>query len=383
MNDSGYLEQKRIQLLLLDEDFKQLTALLAFTSLQWIERYYQEGQFELVILRDNVLDSSGNLIAAGIGTVFDKLSQHVLNTTYVYRNDKKTTGIVDWRQSEIRGNRIVVRGRFLESKLQDRSIVQTQTYSGTAETVCRQIVNNNAINPADPARKIQNLILGPVNSVGTNISMQRTLRTVYDVVNEILMPQELSFRVVYDIVSQKMAFEVYQGKDRTQGQSVNTPCVFSTGLKNVINEIYTESKDNKNFAHVAGAGEGDDRVFVEVDMTNGSPRRELSVDARDIQPTDTILVTSQAYKDLLINRGREKLAEWNITDSVECEIDTNNAMFFELGDKCTYVSTKYGVLAEGRITEIWESFENNNHKKNIILGKNTLTIVQKIKRGVV
>ena len=60
---------------------------------------------------------------------------------------------------------------------------------------------------------------------------------------------------------------------------------------------------------VQGAGEGDERATVWVGDVNatGSDRREMYVDARDVQPEDGETSTSQSYLEKLADRGGEKL----------------------------------------------------------------------------
>ena len=59
--------------------------------------------------------------------------------------------------------------------------------------------------------------------------------------------------------------------------------------------------DYANIALVQGAGEGDERATVWVGDVNatGSDRREMYVDARDVQPEDGETSTSQSYLEKL------------------------------------------------------------------------------------
>ena len=105
-----------------------------------------------------------------------------------------------------------------------------------------------------------------------------------------------------------MTFVVFQGTDRSVQQSERPVVIFSDEFGNLAAPKYTKtSVDYKNKAYVAGQGEGDDRVVVIVDLTDGEEARELYVDAKDIQQEEG--VTAEEYEALLRQRGLEKLAE--------------------------------------------------------------------------
>ncbi len=76
---------------------------------------------------------------------------------------------------------------------------------------------------------------------------------------------------------------------------------------NLLNAGWSFSDtDYANVALVQGAGEGDERATVWGDVNaTGSDRREMYVDARDVQPEDGETSTSQSYLEKLADRGGE------------------------------------------------------------------------------
>ena len=109
-------------------------------------------------------------------------------------------------------------------------------------------------------------------------------------------------------------------------------------------------------AVVAGQGEAADREIVEVGTAAGWDRREVFVDARDLDATDA-----------LIARGGEKLAEVGETTTLEVEyIPTPTYRYgidFDLGD---IVSAEYPGIAtmEARIVTVTEQYPSGR----IVLG---------------
>ena len=110
---------------------------------------------------------------------------------------------------------------------------------------------------------------------------------------------------------------------------------------------------------MAGAGEGDARTVVIVDLSAGEEVRELYVDAKDIQLEDG--VTDEEYKALLYQRGLEKLAECPRVESFEGDgEDVENFAYmvdWDLGDIVTVQYTHLGITMHERVTEIEEVYE--------------------------
>ena len=123
----------------------------------------------------------------------------------------------------------------------------------------------------------------------------------------------------------------------------------------------------------------------------GGDRKELYVDARDLQSNGTdenghpIELTPNQYKQVLWNRGNDKLSECITTETFEAKIrvigDVQyqfNKDFFK-GDKVTIRDNQLGVMISARITEVEEDF---GEEYNLVLtfGYSYPTILQKIKR---
>ena len=113
------------------------------------------------------------------------------------------------------------------------------------------------------------------------------------------------------------------------------------------------------------------------------------MDARDIQMEDGngSAIPQEVYQALLIQRGREKLAEYRKVETVNSSIDSNaNLRYkqdFDLGDYCTYINTEINVATDKRITEIMETYEGGATELTITFGTDEIsTVRQLIKREV-
>lgn len=363
-----------MNLIILDKNFDTLGVVSVFNTLIWDRRYYASGLFELHTPAE-----------------FFEL----MNTgRYLYRNDREELGVI--REVNLardaKGARTAYcKGYFSEELLNDRVIHPQVSLSGTPESIGRKLVDRCVINPSNADRKIPQIILGPVNGVGSSVTVTATGDKLGDKLYEVEKTQELSHRLCYDYLNNTLSFEVWKGKDRTDTQTVNSWAIFSDSFYNVKNAIYARDESEcKNFAYVAGEGEGSARTIVEVDLRSSpdEERRELYVDARDLQSTYTDdggeehTYTAAQYQALLWQRGLEKLAEYEKVETVNSDVDpAANLTYmvdFDLGDLCTYRYADVGIEATKRITEIQEVYEGSKQTLSVVFGNDQMTSITKI-----
>ncbi len=362
-----------MRLLVLDENFEILGDASMFQTLIWTRRYKSLGMYELHVTKDKFpLINSGK---------------------YLYRNDADELGIIEEPHYSIddKGTReIYCKGYFAEKILEDRVLNRTFRMSGNLEDSFRSMVTEYAIFPAESERKIVNLRLGDLSGLSQTVDCQRTGSSVSEALYDVGNSYDVSHRIRYVFQSDELLFEVWKGKDRRDSQTENSWAVFSDSFCNIRNTAYNRnSTEYKNFAYIAGAGEGTDRVIVTVDLrVEGEELRELYVDARDLAQDDGEgnVTPMEKYQEQLKQRGREKLAEHRLVETVSGGVDPNaNLMYrrdFDLGDLCTYVNTEIGVVTEKRITEITETYEGGRQTLDIVFGDDEVsTIKQLIRKG--
>ncbi|MCD8286787.1 MAG: siphovirus ReqiPepy6 Gp37-like family protein [Clostridia bacterium] len=362
-----------MQLIVLDDDFNIIGPVPLFTTLIWTRRYSKLGAFELYTTKDYF---------------------PVLNAgKYLYRNDADELGVIAevCYQQDDNGNRsIYAKGNFAESLLYDRVIEGTAMLSGNLEAVMRQLVTNYAISPSNSDRIIKHLRLGDLNGLAATIDSQVTGENLSDELYSLANVEEYSYRIRYDYLTNDLVFEVWQGKDRRDSQQENSWAIFSNSFYNIKNAIYNRDESSyRNVAYVAGEDTDNGRTVVEVDMRTSSDeeRKELYVDARDQQSDsgDGEVLSDAEYKELLIARGKSKLAEYQKVETVDSSIDSEANLEYkkdyDLGDYCNYINTEIGIEMEQRITEIQETYEGSKTSLSITLGYDGVsTVSQLIKR---
>lgn len=128
------------------------------------------------------------------------------------------------------------------------------------------------------------LALGTEYGFDTTFEKQTSGGTVFDYCKTIGQACDLGFRIVLDGKGskKKLLFECFR-------PTFDPNRRYSPRWGNLLNAGWSfADTDYANIALVQGAGEGDERATVWVGDVNatGSDRREMYVDARDVQPED-------------------------------------------------------------------------------------------------
>lgn len=339
-----------MNLYVLNQSFQIIGYIDVFESLEWISRYYDTGEFILV-------------------TVYDERAQEILKKrNYVVREDDGQICIIEKITISTNieeGNKITVQGKSIENILA-RRIIYNQTSSNsqeTAESFIRRLITENAINPTDPKRKLPGLKLGSLQGFNDPISIQKTGDNLLTAIKEICQNYNYGFKITMDD-NGDLVFDLYKGIDRSYQQSENPYVIFSNDFENLINAEYEYDESTYcNMALIGGEGEGTARKYNTVgNDKEGYERYELFVDAKDISTNNGEIGTAE-YNQLLIERGKEKLAESSYTEVLTGETDvTRQYQYkkdFDLGD---IVHVENGYQSDPRILEIAESQNEEGYK---------------------
>ena len=308
------------------------------TSFLWTRRMFEPGEFQifLPVTRDNI-----DLIR--LGRV----------VTYRGANEAGVIEYIRVTETHVK-NEIQVKGRFLESYMDRRLIRPTRTYRGTAEVVMRQMLTD--------AEAIPLVRLGDLNGFTDTIEFQATYKNLLAYETKLANAMNYGFRFKPDFTKKTITFEVFQGVDRTIHQNDRNRVIFSDKYKNIETAQYTESDQLlKTVGYVGGEGEGSARVYVTVGDTSltGLERREVFIDARDVRKEDG--VSDAQYRNLLVERGKEKMLENAEAMFFECStLATGQFVYmrdYNLGDLVTVEKSSWGIAKDMRITELMEVYE--------------------------
>lgn len=327
-----------------------------FTSLIFVRKWESFGKFEITVSK------------------YDK-NLFIKENIIMINNDPYRTGVIE--EINATKDKVKLIGFTLGFWLTNRVTVPPlntdyDTYYDTAENIMKQLVIKNAINPQDFNRKIENLISGPYQARGELLRFQSRYKNLADELESISNLSGLGWDIYLDYTNKKFVFEVFEATNRTAQQALVPPVIFSIEYDNIKSREYiTSTTEFKNMAYIAGQGEGADRQIEYINNNlKGLDRRELFIDARDIEENES-----------LVDRGLMKLSEFKTIDNLECEVVANGYREeWELGDKVTVIDREFGYLENSTVLEVTETYEDGEIVIEPILGNRQAVFTNKLKQ---
>lgn len=337
-------------------------------AVQWLENYRSPGE---VKINAQATDENRALLIDG---------------NRIYNTDSGTVArichseIVQTDYEEL----ITVRADITSELLSDRVVMATMQAANVENAMYAVYMDNRRGLP---------LAVGSAEGYTERTDTEITWGDVLSAEKKLAEASGLGFKVLFDPETGAETFKVYKGIDRSDDSSADYVGYFGTDVENLQNiSITSGTTDYKNVAVVAGAGEGSAREvrIVSLGTVSGENRRELYVDARDLQreyqvatPTgkydshgnpiysyETRTYTDAEYYALLDARGREKLAEHLRTFSITCDVVQNNIKYgvdYSLGDRMPIKLPEYGIYATARISSVTMIYEREGNKIVAIL----------------
>lgn len=294
----------------------------SWLSLLWVDAYNTEGS---VTLEVTPTDENLGLLTVG---------------RWLKRSDSDIPMRICSRSNQNTDHNLVCTGQpatWILTKRVSTAIVQDTN----AEQAMRGLVSAMAPWPR--------LTLGTPAGFTDLYPNQTSGGSVFEYCSIIGAAQDMGFRIrlAGTNADKQLLFEAYRP---TRDPNLK----YSEAFGNLLEAVYQFADgDYYNVAIVQGAGEGESRVTIttgEIDLA-GADRRELYVDARDIQPDEEAgeTTTSASYLAKLMSRGANKLLEQIPIGAIEFTVDDEA---LQLGDVVTAVLPKLGYTAMARVVEI-------------------------------
>lgn len=325
--------------IVMNQSFVKLAPIDNYISFIWTTRYYEAGDFELVV------------------NVNPAYMQMFVHGNYIIREDDENVGIIEHiviQRNEDAQEILIVTGRFLVSMLGRRIIAVQTTLDTTLSNAINTLINDNVISPSISARTIPNFILGSY-TFSTNIEAQYTGKNLLDTISALCKTYGIGMKITLNSLN-KFVFTLYQGVDHTYNQNVRPYIIFSDKYDNLLSAEYEENyQELVNAVLVAGEGEGLERKTAWVGETSGLDRYELYADSRNTRSNDGEISDAE-YEELLKQVGREKLTKFTAAftgtvyfDNIKYKEDVN------VGDLCVIQNTRWGIYLNTRLVEVIES----------------------------
>lgn len=343
--------------------YESVTLIDQFSSLIVNKRYYKTSDFQLQVAPTSevieYLVPSNCLLIEGVFYYID-------NVNY----DQKA-------------HTLVVSGVSLFGLLKNRVIWSDFSLYQTPLFICQQILLENVTSPSNPNRIIDLFSVTADTITQSSIQYQNSYGMVRDEIESLCETYDFGFKETpTDTLEPSCVIHFYKGTDKSDWIE------FSIDNEMLFSETYeTNDYDESTTALVAGEGEGTDRTIITLnDGLTGLDRKELYVDARDLQSTvgETILTTEE-YNNLLTTRGTEKLSEKQAILLLDGDVNINSELYkygvdYTLGDTVSVYSKRFNVSTTKTLTEMQETWDSKGHFLTPTFGKRTPTIIDYIKR---
>ena len=318
-----------------DKELNFLGVVDQFISLRWRRKYYEAGEFELVVApyqnNINLLSKKDNIII---------------------RQDYNEAALIDTIEFNDDGNNVQLKvsGNFLSYLTKRRIIRKIINFKGSIIEGQKQLLREMTALTDD-------FEIEPTSIDSDYVEFQCSYKNVYEYLCKLSKLSNVGFRIVPNIENKVYRFENFIGLNRSSQQSLNERYVFSTTHNNLEKSTYTDTLVDKcNYVLVGGTGEGTSRTLVEVKNGDyeGFDLFETFLDAKNESNNN---LSSTEYKNVLETRGKEKLSDE--TKSIEFTAMSNDYRTkWDLGDIVDVEIVDWNIKETLRITEVEETIEN-------------------------
>lgn len=335
-----------MELMALDKDFK-LLGYLPYINLQWNRRYYEAGDYTAQIRKVDYMP----------------------DMAYLYSNERPEVGLVQKieTQRNVKGEFVLVGGFFAE-KLADRNIVYPKlTMTAKPSEIANKAIRDYAPDGFSFAVDSTNL--------GEETSVEWFGNDVATALFEMLQTQELSQRVYFDYLNDRLKYTLWQGVDRTQSQDKNAWALFTDESAHVTDFNLTEDDSGyKNFAVVL-YGNKEEPTVMEVDVRKdkNEPKRRLFIEHYGTDQNE----------DELRQEAKERLQEYAKIEKADIKTINEGLVYmqdYDLGDKCDVINHKLAKSYEARLIAVNEVFKQGRHVVSLEFGEKIPTVYNKLNR---
>lgn len=397
-------------IIILDSYFKKVDILRKYTYAQFIEQFRDIGSFTINVplINENkyLLDESEQY--------------YVLYETARFGARTYLMGVVDKveKKSETDyDNQFVISGRLIQFLFKQRVVNGEITFSGTTSQLVKTFVEENITKDKTSDRYVPIQVSyydeNKISKSCSRVDKQVTGGYLWDVFSEVLEQDNLGLIFEPNVIVEtekeghKTNIEdftliISMGADRRKGNADgNSAVIFSQSLSNIARTSYMYNLESfTNVAYVAGEGEEQERKWYELSINSnvkiknkkGFGRRELWIDARDIQSTDgDTTLTEQEYDALIEQRANEKAAENTIEKTYESTLTEQNKRYtygidYNLGDWVTIKDEELKLIIDVQITEVIHTLQGTGSQEIVDVsfsyGKKTnMNIAEQIKNN--
>lgn len=348
---------KTIELIGLDAQFNMVDY-IAYTNLQWRRKWYESGTFSVQIPARTYNPA----------------------VKYLYTKDRPEVGEIT-QVNYIAGNEgyvFALSGYFLEEQLNERcvypkgegNILNAPSWvnqSGKAEDVAIEFFRAFKDVQVEGKSAILDIAVGTSKHRGKHAEHERIKARLGDKIHTILKPSEMSYKILYDFVSNTRTFAPVQGRNLTASHEIeDNPVTFSTAFGNLKNPnikldtgnyrnsyIASNTYSNGNIDHTdiqaaINAAGGERACFLYVDESLRKSDYSLS--------SDYIEAMHAAAKEELSKHVKEAAFDFEAIPGSYAYMED-----FDLGDKCSLKVPEIQLSKDAVLIECTEVIKKGTH----------------------
>jgi len=296
-----------MEVYILDSLYRRTGVLDRFESLIWTERHRAWGDFELTL---HSTPENRNRLALGLRLVTNESYRVMTVETVEDSTDDEGRAILTLKGRSLES---ILENRIARSALSDLTTLPKWEITDQPADIARKLFHDicvtGVLDAGDIIAGIHESNIFPTDTIPEPpdaITYSMDPMTLYQAIKDLCDIYLMGFRLVRDLDTALLYFNVYTGSDRTSSQTVLPTVIFSPDFDNLKNtaEISTTAL-YKNVAYVISPVGHAIVYALDVDFTvAGFERYVLLVKADDI--TDTIPADATAK---MIQRGTQELAK--------------------------------------------------------------------------
>lgn len=343
-----------------------------------IFRKYEYSQYEL---------KAREIGKFTINAMIDKENLYLMDKTknYYVLLDDDVFGVIESvkRESDSETSKVFTIKGSLALKLLEYRIIKGQvTFKGKSYKYIEELVKQNLIMSDDENRNVALAVEFEdeerLKQICSTVDKQVTGGSLWDEISEvaeadklriILKPNVGAINTEHPQNIDGWTLIIGAGEDRTRHRANNavSTVMFSQSLSNIANTDYIVDRSKlRNTVYIAGEGEGADRKWYNIDVNSditfgertGWNRRELWVDARDVQSEqDNVTLTDAEYEELMKQRADEKAKDNDLSEEYTATVTDITKQYtykkdYNIGDFVTIADEELGMEFDAQITNV-------------------------------
>lgn len=260
---------------------------------------------------------------------------------------------------------ITVSGSQLKEWLYRRQIVPATTQAanmplgydsvaGSTETVIKHYVNNHAVDPVNPNRKIHGLTIADDHGRGiADDAYHARYVNLLETICDIGKRANLGFDITGNESTGLFTFDVIERRDRTHSQTERMPLILEMSRRNIDSLNYAkDSGSSGNVFYCSRAGDEYEwetltqTYFMDSNEPTGFMRREKSLSI-------SVYEEGNQYQQLEVN-ARKEMENYREAESVTCVMSRRLEFGkdYLVGDYVTVIDKDSGVMADMEIDSV-------------------------------